>query len=187
MPLSENFSFIFWTCRRTTSVRPPCPCVLHYLDKQPRRFPTVLSGNNLTRIPLLQGLGKLQILDLSKNNIGAIGLESFPPELGPTLRSLNLEGNRYCTYEMVAIIWAFYNVVYLLWYCLERPWQTGNYLSVGKWERIYFPWEACLTWQNKGPGCGCPELLLVYPFSKPDCGIELSRGKTGVQGEDVLV
>lgn len=60
---------------------------------------TVLPGNNLTRIPALQALGKLQILDLSKNNISTMAPGAFPSELGPTLRSLNLEGNRYCLYH----------------------------------------------------------------------------------------
>lgn len=58
----------------------------------PRKLPT---GNNITTVPLLNSLGKLQALDLGRNRITSLPAECFPPELGSTLRRLNLEDNRH--------------------------------------------------------------------------------------------
>lgn len=83
----------------------PCPYTLRVDETTTAFCSRVLpAGNNLTRIPALQGLGKLQMLDLSKNKIGSVEPESFPPELGPNLRRLNLKGNR-CDTTAVQDIW----------------------------------------------------------------------------------
>lgn len=55
---------------------------------------TLLSqATNSTEYPI-SSLGNQQALDLSYNQIAFLGRESFPAELGASMRRLSLEGNR---------------------------------------------------------------------------------------------